>query len=343
MNICHVAFSTIALILLLSPSTQAQTPTASRANVVGKGLVCLSEDIEPLNLAPGQVVELQATTIFKDGGLITGKDTFPRDCRIVEHSKVFDAQIMLVDPIVLSVTKKCANAKFEMFMNLEKSPSVARGSESRIFYMSDVLDYRIPDKKPAIEVNDLVADLRVIAILHTDIIGGRKVLVSDISARDAATECSLEVTKLAVHMGIGLGGRSSRAVTLLGTPFEHATYMCPDGYGHARYGSLDVAWSGRARPTTPEKAFVAKAAEFFVGTTRAEVMEEIEKCITDALKPDAEEVAEHNFRGARIDCRAFHRDGGAGSVEVYRRYGPSPIRPEPTGDQVAAMKKRSHP
>lgn len=343
MNICHVAFSTIALILLLSPSTQAQTPTASRANVVGKGLVCLSEDIEPLNLAPGQIVELQATTIFKDGGVIRGKHTFPREWRIVERSKPYGALIMLVEPVVLSAAKKCANAKFEMFMNVEKSPSEARSSESRIFFMSDILDYRIPDKKPAIEVNDLVADLRVIAILHSDVVGGRKILVTAPSPRDAATECSLEVTKLAVHMGIGLGGRSSRAVTLLGTPFEDATYGCPDGYGHARYGSIFVAWSGRARPTTPEKTFVAKAAEFFVGTTRAEVIEEIEKCITDALKPAAEELAERNFRGARIDCRAFHRDGGAGSVEVYRRYGPSPIRPEPTGDQVAAMIKRSRP
>ena len=51
-------------------------------------------------------------------------------------------------------------------------------------------------------------------------------------------------------------------------------------------------------------------------------------CVTDALKSSATELADREVRGVKIECQAFTRDGGGGSVTIYRRFGPDPAQTE---------------
>jgi hypothetical protein len=43
----------------------------------------------------------------------------------------------------------------------------------------------------------------------------------------------------------------------------------------------------------------------------------------------------------KIECQAFARDGGGGSVTIYRRFGASPVRGDTPPDRIAATNKAS--
>ena len=46
-------------------------------------------------------------------------------------------------------------------------------------------------------------------------------------------------------------------------------------------------------------------------------------CVTRALNPESNQLANHETDGVRAECQPFSGDGGAGSVTFPRRFGPS--------------------
>jgi hypothetical protein len=66
--------------------------------------------------------------------------------------------------------------------------------------------------------------------------------------------------------------------------------------------------------------------------------QELAACVTEALKPDAGEFGSREFRGAKLECQAFTRDGGAGSATIYRRFGAYPVRQVTQADRLAFAK-----
>jgi hypothetical protein len=103
-------------------------------------------------------------------------------------------------------------------------------------------------------------------------------------------------------------------------------YGCP--FGPKQKPDFAVYWEGQARPTSNTMALIAKGGEFLTGATRAEITTEASVCVADALKPNAAENADREIRGVKIECQAFTRDGGGGSVTIYRRFGPDPALPD---------------
>jgi hypothetical protein len=88
-------------------------------------------------------------------------------------------------------------------------------------------------------------------------------------------------------------------------------------------------------------ALIMKAGEYLTGATQKELQRETAACVSEALKPDAGELANREFRGVKIECQAFSRDGGGESVTVYRRFGADPLRGEPSVADMNAVDRAS--
>ncbi|WFU14411.1 hypothetical protein [Bradyrhizobium sp. CB3481] len=64
--------------------------------------------------------------------------------------------------------------------------------------------------------------------------------------------------------------------------------------------------------------------------------------MTRALKPTSNEVADREVRGVKIECTAFRRKGGGGSITIYRRFGIDPVRAIPPAEAMIAEDRASH-
>jgi len=107
---------------------------------------------------------------------------------------------------------------------------------------------------------------------------------------------------------------------------DNVTYGCP--FGPKQKPDFAVYWEGQARPAPNTVALIGKGGEFVTGAARAELVTETSVCVADALKPNAGEMSDREIRGVKIECQAFARDCGGGSVTIYRRFGSNPVQPE---------------
>ncbi len=102
-----------------------------------------------------------------------------------------------------------------------------------------------------------------------------------------------------------------------------------------------MSWDGSAKPSSATLAYIGKGGAFLTGATEGELTKETQACVALALKPGSMETADRSFRGVKIECQAFARDGGGGAVTVYRRFGAYPKRPDPTPETAAAAEATS--
>jgi hypothetical protein len=164
----------------------------------------------------------------------------------------------------------------------------------------------------------LIDDVSIVAVLLTD--AGDPLALPKTETDDSvvASACLAAAQKLAAHEN-AIVGRQTNSVVFIQHPA--AAEM---SFGCAHYGlkpDVYIAWDGHARPPVATGALIVSAGEFLAGATLEEMKQELAKCVTQALSPDAGELADREFRGVRIECQAFTRDGGGGSVTVYRRFG----------------------
>jgi hypothetical protein len=85
-----------------------------------------------------------------------------------------------------------------------------------------------------------------------------------------------------------------------------------------------VSWDRRAKPATATVQLIAKSGSLLTDATQDQIRSLVDACITLALKPESNEIASQEYDGVRAECQAFTRDGGAGSVTIFRRFGPNP-------------------
>lgn len=98
-----------------------------------------------------------------------------------------------------------------------------------------------------------------------------------------------------------------------------ATYGC--GLPPRHLPSFSASWEGQAQPPASVRAVVDEAGAALTGVRRQVVNQTLAACVADALRPNAGELANEQFFGAKLDCQAYARDGGGGTVTVYRRFG----------------------
>jgi hypothetical protein len=77
------------------------------------------------------------------------------------------------------------------------------------------------------------------------------------------------------------------------------------------------------------------------GATSDELKTNTVACLSEALQPDSGEMADRQFRGVKLECQDFIRDGGGGSITVYRRFGAYPQRDAPAPASLTALDEAS--
>jgi hypothetical protein len=303
-----------------------EQPPKLAGGLPGVAKICLVET--EVQLKPQDEIFIPATTVFEDEGQNTGN---PKDSKTwhyeIKERFGLPAQISTLDAVSLRKSKPCAEAKVLMLARESESDKTMRASDHHVFTMTDVIDYPIPTVPPSIETGKLVDDIGVQAMLTVDI--NQTVVQSKPAALDDATKaanCLAGARKLAAYLGGGTGQQRSMNIEIGHVGAANVTYGCP--FGPKQKPDFAVYWEGKARPPADIVALIAKGGEFVTGATRAEITAEMSACIAAALKPDAAEMADREIRGVKIECQAFSRDGGGGSVTIYRRFGPDPVQPE---------------
>jgi hypothetical protein len=186
----------------------------------------------------------------------------------------------------------------------------------------------------------LIDDISVEAMLTTDVTQAvARPEPTNLDDAANAASCLAGAKKLAAYLGGGTGQQRSMNVEIGHVGADNVTYGCP--FGPKQKPDLAFYWEGQARPKSNTMALIAKGGEFVTGATRAEIITETSACVADALKSNAAENADREVRGVKIECQAFTRDGGGGSVTIYRRFGPDPMRPEVSGTATIAADQAS--
>lgn len=321
----NLSLATAVMIALLSPAHAASpNPTVGSPGVAK---ICLTDN--DVHLGPIDEIVIPATTIFEDDGPNTGKPEDPSTWRYeVKEGFKFPAQFLTLTAVSLRKSNPCAEAKVQMLTGAGGTETTRRASDNHIFVIDDVLDYPIPTARPPVELGKLIDDISVKAILITDVtqaVARPKATIPDDAAN--AASCLSGAKKLAAYLGGGTGQQRSMNVEIghVGAATS-VTYGCP--FGPKQKPDFAVYWEGKARPPTDIAALIAKGGEFVTGAARAEIMAETSACVTDALKSGATELADREVRGVKIECQAFARDGGGGSVTIYRRFGADPAQTE---------------
>ena len=328
-----VLTTSLAISAVLHGSSGPQS-TAPAVGSPGHARVCLTDPTVDL---AGDAIDLPATTVLEDAGALQGSRNDPASW--TETPSVQKAAIITLAPVRLTQAERCADVAVEMLVTPLADSTSQHASENHVFTIADVLDYPIPAQKPVVEFGKLVDDVAIKAILLSDVTASVTQTVAQHDETADSQTCLAGAQKLAAFLKGGVGRQTSEVVFLAGIPAEDASYECP------RYGrtaaDLFVAWEGQARPPSATLDVIAVGGAYLTGATPAEVASETTACVSAAVKPDADEAANREFRGVKIECRAYARDGGGGSVTIYRRFGTAPARPELSSDSQTAMEQVS--
>jgi hypothetical protein len=334
----HNLLAAATAIVLLSPA-HAASPDVT-AGSPGVARICLTDS--DVHLKPQDEIVIPATTVFEDNGPNTGKSDYPSTWHYeIKAGFKFPAKILTLTAVSLRTSKPCAEANVQMLTGtVGGTETTKRAADKHIFVIDDVLDYPIPATRPPVEIGKLIDDISVEAMLISDVTqaGARPgpAFLDDVAN---AARCLAGAKKLAAYLGGGTGQQRSMNVEIGHVGAASVTYGCP--FGPKQKPDFAVYWDGKARPPTDIAVLIAKGGEFVTGATRAEITSETSACITDALKPSAAELANREVRGVKIECQAFARDGGGGSVTIYRRFGPDPVRPEVSDKATIAADQAS--
>lgn len=314
------------------PEKARETPGSA-----GKARICLTDD-EDLHLPAEAEVTLPPTTILEDEGPLKGQRDDPTTwASEIKEGSNWSGAIVTLDPAVLKMPSRCAEVSVKMYLDTTSTEATQKAFDGHVFRIKDVVDYPIPDRKPPVELGRLIDDIRVRAILTADATASQNARPAPSEEASAAT-CLAEATALAAYVGGGVGDAARLGVKLGGMAAHEANYGCATGSGSA---DLFLSWDGQAKPPAATRALIGEAGAFLTGAARGEIVAEATACVNEALKPASDEQATREFRGVKIECTAFTRDGGAGTVTIYRRFGSGAPRPTATPEQLASVARAS--
>ena len=198
---------------------------------------------------------------------------------------------------------------------------------------------------PEVEFGKLVDDIGVKAVLLTDVMDSEKAVTTELTAEltddERAERCLTGARQMAKHLNAALGRQTSSVFSfpLEGLPAADASYGCSLA---PKYGpDISVSWEGSPRSPSETADAIAKGGAFLTGADKSEVRSELASCIADAIRPDANDLAGHEFRGVKIECHAFAWGGGGGSAMVYRRFGAGPVHAALTEAEIAELSRVS--
>lgn len=330
-----------ALLVLHAASALADDSAAIAAlgasgGKTGIARVCLSD--EDLHIGKSVLIDLPATTIFRDDGPNTGKkDDFTTWRGDVQKST--STGILTLKPAKLSLAAPCAELPVKRYIDVLMKDVPQKADDNRLYTIHDILDYPIPAKRPAVEFGKLADDLAVDAVLLTDPEDAVRAPDPGGDMDQNAAACLEGAKGLASYLGRGISGQSDASVFLGQIDGGDVTMGCSK-WGAYR-PDIYVGWSGSALSPASTLRFIAKSAAYLTGATPEEINSESVACTKAAQAPDAGELSQREFRGVGLECQSFARDGGGGSITVYRRYGAYPNHAPPDAAAKAALEQAS--
>jgi hypothetical protein len=317
-------------------STPASLPVPRvAAHTIGKAKVCLTDD--DVKIPAGKQIELPATTVFDDNGIFDGDKSDPTKWHRRDDTRFFS--LISMSPIVFTAKSRCSEIAIKILRRFKDSATDVTVDDSRMFSASDVINYPIPAQKPLVEIGKLFDDISVQAVLTADVSEDYELPPPADDATQPA-RCLEGAQKLAVAVGAATGRQTSSIVALTHPAANEASYGCQSLVW--KHANIFVSWDGTARPPVKTTNFIARSAAYLTGATENEIQRELAACVAEALKPKSEEMADREFRGVKIECQAFARDGGGGSVTIHRRFGTGPDHADLTDSQHAEALKSAN-
>jgi hypothetical protein len=282
--------------------------TAAAHAAGSRAVLCLDEDFKLGNV---RQLTIQRSTVFRNHGPISGDIT--GKWKSTDPQKSRNAAVVTTEDATFTTSKRCAEVKVRTLVdNIRNTEATAESSDNEYWGIDDIIEY-VPGRKPNIEFGKLVDDIAVVAQLREDV--GDALIIPKPEARDAS-RCLTDAKSLAAQIGGGIG-RQTSSVVIIGHPAaQEMSLDC-----NFEKPSILVSWDNRAKPSRTTLQLIAKSGSLLTGASQDEIKTLVTACVTDALKPENNELANHEIDGVRAECQSFTRDGGAGSVTILRRFG----------------------
>jgi hypothetical protein len=300
----------------------------------GRARVCATEDFA---FDSYHEIKLPTKTVFRDSGPLTGdvRDPWRPEKHVSDNKWV---AFITTDPVTLTKAKPCAESGVRMLVGkLFKEPS-ASASDRRVWDIDDVLEYSPISGWPPVEFGKLIDDISVRAMLLTDADDPLTLAKEEVDEAAQAAKCLAEAQKVAAHERGAIGRQTSSVVFISHPAASEFSFGCGvDGLKP----DVFISWN-KSRPQPSTVKLITSAGAFLTGAPTEDIKQELTKCINEALKPSAGELSEREFDGGvRVECQAFERDGGGGSVTILRRFGSYPAHEMPSGKVLDEMRRAS--
>jgi len=300
-----LAASALVTLFVLAPGAEA----------AGRAVLCVEKEFD---LGRAKSITIPSGSVFDRQRPITGDIAGAWHVAESKADKP-SAAFVTVGEVRLSKVHRCAETAVRMFLDggLNRV-AAAQAADNDYWAMSDVRDYR-PGTKPEIEYGRLIDDVAVIAQLRSDAGGPLSVALPVSNADDRSATCRSRAMALAARVHAS-AGRTTSAVTFIQHPLAQESSVSCD----IERPYWFVSWAGSSRPPPSTLDLITSAGSMLTGLDQGELAKLAIRCLKDALRQDAMENASTEFDGVRVECQAFERDGGGGSITLWRRFGPVP-------------------
>lgn len=272
----------------------------------GVAKICADDDFD---FSKEPKIELPDQTVFFDSlGYRIGERGSS------DHHMMQDgAALITQESLVLTKNHPCAKAKVRLYVKPLAPKTSLKVADRYIFSIDDVLN---PSPRPAVEYGKLVDDVSVHATLETDL--DDPVTAPVLNDDSLSAECLNAAQQIAKAVKGTVGEQTSVVVPILGSVSSEMSVGCGNKGGLRL--DIYIAFQ-KAKPSTAIRMLASKAGELLTGASAQLIDENVLRCVNTALS-SSQELADIDFGGGvRVECQAFERDGGGGSITLLRRFG----------------------
>jgi hypothetical protein len=273
----------------------------------GIAKICADDDFD---FSKKPRIELPDQTVFFDSlGYRIGEEHGSPG-----HMMQDGAALITQEPLVLTKNRSCATAKVRLYV-MPLAPKTSVKVADR--YIFEIHDIQNPSPHPAVEYGELVDNVTVHATLETDL---NDPVTAPRPVPDDATisaECLSAAQQIAKAVKGTVGEQTPSVASILGTVSSEMSVGCRSlGLPFDIY----IAFQ-KAKLSTATRILASKAGELLTGAPAQLIDENVQRCVSMALS-GSHEMADIDFGGGvRVECQAFERDGGGGSITLLRRFG----------------------
>jgi hypothetical protein len=229
------------------------------------------------------------------------------------HMMQGGAALITQEPLVLTKDRRCATAKVRLYVKRLAPKTNVKVTDRYIFDIDDILN---PSPHPAVEYGELIDNVTVHATLETDL--DDPVTAPVLNDATLSAECLSAAQQIAEAVKGTVGEQTSDVVPILGTVSSEMSVGCGSTWGLRL--DIYIAFQ-RAKLSTATRILASNAGELLTGAPAQLIDENVQRCVSMALT-NSFELADIDFGGGvRVECQAFERDGGGGSITLLRRFG----------------------